>query len=89
MDVDYVGRTLIVGIDEEGHERMMPLETDWVKVVKPTPLPNLWVNAYPTGEAYGWNTRARADGFARDGRMVLLHIWTDADGEDQMERMTP
>lgn len=49
------------------------------------PAMECWANAYPTGELYGWDSRAHADSFARDSRTACLHIWTDANGHYQID----
>ena len=89
VDVDHVGRNVVVGIDECDSERTMVLSVgEWIKVETPTPLPERWINAYPEGYGSACWTRQSADRWADGTRIALVHIWTDADGVDRIERVT-
>ena len=87
LDVIEVGRTQIFGVAEDGDELMCPLDGEWIKVKTPRPLPEQWLNAYEDW-ASAYSTRELADGYAADHRIALVHIWTDADGVDRIERVT-
>ena len=89
MDVLYVGGKHIFGVNNEGDEWCPRLDNDWIKVETPIPLPEIWMNTFPTGQVSTHFTKpaAEAYGETRD-RATFVHIWTDADGEDQIERVT-
>ena len=88
MDVIAVGQTAIFGIDEDGDEWCPDLDVEWLKVETPTPLPERWLNFDSIGIQNNYPTRAQADAVAADDRIALIHIWTDADGVDRIERVT-
>ena len=91
MDVDYVGRSIIVGIDWGGNEMTASRYNtlgEWIKVEAPAPLTQKWGNFYPNGAAHFYDTKEIADTYADKTRIALVHIWTDADGVDRIERVT-
>ena len=87
MDVDYVGRTIIAGTDRFGNEWSTGLDGVWIKVETPTPLHERWINTYPDGYTAAYSSKASADMYAGEG-VITVHIWTDADGVDRIERVT-
>ena len=86
IDVDYVGRSVVVGIDEAEREQTHALDRVWIKVETTTPLPEQWINVY-SNTSIGHDDRAEANRAANYERIVCLHIWTDADGKDRIERV--
>jgi len=90
IDVDYVGRSVFVGYDENDNEHTMFLSIgEWIKVETPTPLPERWANFYPNKAVVLLHgARDRAEATATPGRIATVHIWTDADGVDRIERVT-
>ena len=88
MDVLFVGGQMVFGTNQSGFEFTSGVEGEWVKVETPTPLPETWMNAYPNGLATSYRTREIANDYADESRIALVHIWTDADGVDRIERVT-
>lgn len=67
---------------ELGDAEVWTMGDGWRKVEAPTPLPDAWFNTYATS---GYETRQMADGWANDDRIAVVHIWTDADGNDHAD----
>ena len=88
IDVKYVSRELVIGVDGYGNERMPWLSEPWVKVEAPIPLPERFMNLNADGGGNTYTSRAVADFQALDHRIAVVRIWTDADGEDRIERVT-
>ena len=88
LDVLCVGGQQVFGIDNDGDEWCPNLEGEWIKVETPTPLSEMWVNCYPNGHGSTFETRQDANNWASTNRIALVHIWTDADGVDRIERVT-
>jgi len=85
VDVTAIGRYRFLGVDSDG-EFPYDIDDNWVKVIKPTPLPEQWLNVYPGN--IGWPAYGHgftAEECAGDHRIAVLHIWTDADGVDHAE----
>ena len=57
----------------------------WIKVETPTPLPERWINVYLNGHTAAHDKKATAEHFALANRLVILHVWTDIDGNDHAE----
>ena len=83
-----VARNTFHCVDADGGEWSITLDGEWVKVETPTPLPELWINAYPDSYIRAHDTSTEAQRHALDNRIALVHIWTDADGVDRIERVT-
>ena len=83
IDVKYVSRELVIGVDGYGNERMPWLSEPWVKAVEP--LPERWSNVYPDGFWQSHETAISARRNGHVGRIAVLHIWTDTDGNDHAE----
>jgi len=96
MDVEYVGRSLVVGADPDGREMTATLSSttsgEWVKVETPAPLADCWYYVTKTG-LVSPPKDSRAIAFDHAGVHVpaVVHIWTDSDGVDhaEIERVTP
>ena len=86
LDVDYVGRTWVTGIDEDGDEMVYMLDDTWVKT--PVPLPERWINMTPIGVADSFVEKAHANEHATPDRIACIHVWTDGAGVDHIERVT-
>ena len=88
MDVLFVGGQMVFGTNQSGFEFTSGVDGVWIKVKTPTPLTQKWGNFYPNGAAHFYDRKAIADNYADDTRIALVHIWTDADGVDRIERVT-
>jgi hypothetical protein len=62
---------------------------EWVKVEPVVPLPERWRNIYDDGaDTLAHRSRAKADSRASDGRIAVIHWWTDDDGDHcEIERV--
>ena len=84
--VTAVGRDRFLALFDSGTEVSYEIGGDWIKVVKPTPLPEQWINVYPGN--IGWPAYSQgltAEECAGDHRLAILHIWTDANGVDHAD----
>jgi len=88
FDVTAVGRGYFLGINDDGYESARSLSGEWIKVETPTPLPERWQNVSTQGFITTYRTNWDADRYAADDRIACIHIWTDADGVDRIERVT-
>jgi len=84
VDVTAIGRYRFLGVDSDG-EFPHDLNGKWIKVETPLPLPEQWSNVYPDGFWQSHTTAVSAGVNSHDGRIAVLHIWTDADGVDHAE----
>ena len=84
VEVTATGRRRFLGLDSSG-EYPYDIDGGWVKVVKPLPLPERWINTYANGRACAHFTRQEANHASMRERIAVLHIWTDADGNDHAE----
>lgn len=88
VDVEYVGRKSFIGVLEDGEEYSGWVAAPWQLVERIDPLRDMWINVYgDQGCYYSYRTREAADRNAMPGRTALLHIWTDSDGVDRIERV--
>ena len=90
LAITAVGRDHLLAINEHGTEIKYVLSDKWVKVETPTPLPEWWINVYPSNIGTCFPCRADAQRYVMSERIAVLHIWTDADGVDhaEIERVT-
>ena len=96
MDVEYVGRSFVVGVDPDGREMTATLSSttsgEWVKVETPAPLADCWYYVTTAGfVSLPKDSRAIAIAIAAVHALAVVHIWTDSDGVDhaEIERVTP
>lgn len=78
VDVTAVGDTIFIGKGPRGDEKPWMLGPDeWDFVSKPTPLPEQWINVYPT-YVIGHPDRASAEHGASPERIAVLHVCPDS-----------
>jgi len=84
--ITAVGRThMLLSRNGAPDREAWQIRNHWIKVETPLPLPEQWSNVYPDGFWQSHTTAMSARVNSHDGRIAVLHIWTDADGVDHAE----
>lgn len=91
IEVTAVGEKVFLGkLYGADEEQTWHLDEDWLSVGRP--LPERWVNLYfdaPHLDGDVWRSEEDAEINALpDRKATLVHIWTDGDGNDQIERVS-
>ena len=98
LNVEYVGQSVIVGIDDEGEEQVVDIASRdiWIKVEPPpVPLPDSWYAVTPhsilAGIKHGAAEIAMAYHPAMGPVIAAIRLHTDENGVDHAEiiRSTP
>ena len=92
VDVEYVGRTNLIGTDHHGKEWSVVMRPGdgWIKVEPPpVPLPSSWYAVTPRGivSGIGFSTSAMALQYASGQGSVIatIRLYTDENGTYQAE----
>jgi len=91
ITVAAVGRERFLASFGSGDEASHVIDSGWIKVEVPTPLPDCWYYVDRGGVvSYPCNTRAIAFDYPGMDALAVVHIWTDAYGVDhaEIERVT-
>ena len=88
-EVTATGRCWLLAVDQDGIEDSWRVDrSDWIKVERPTPIPHRYIGLWPEGPGFNvWSSPEQMS--PAGGPESVLHIWTDEDGVDRIERVKP
>lgn len=78
VDVEVVHRDVIIGVDDAGARFWASVDSSgWVKLEKPTPMPEAVINIYPNDVVFAYRNEADADSHATGVRIAKLFLFAD------------
>jgi hypothetical protein len=89
-EVTAVGRSWLLAVDQDGCEDSWRVDrSDWIKVEPKVPIPHRYIGLISERECGPLCWRSATDVALQPETREILHIWTDEDGVDRIERVTP
>ena len=80
VDVEYVGRSWLMGVNRGGHEGIWHIDGEWIKVEKPEPLLELWITQFTKGVSIHLDDPARRPPRFGEVLIVTTHLIPNGDG---------